>query len=105
MIRVAIPIDIGTVAATSCSAFALATPLRVDELLKLAVYEALGTRAPQDKRERGVRTTLAGLTAGEFVIDVDGRRYARPEDVVVCAHTAALRFFATIPTRKRLRVH
>jgi hypothetical protein len=95
VIRVAIPIDVRTIASTACSAFALVTPLRVEQLLRLAVYEVLGTRAPQDKRERGIRATLDGLRDGSFVIDVDGKIFDCLDDVVVCAGTATLRFFST----------
>jgi len=102
VIRIAIPIDVGTVAATECEAFALATPLRLDDIVRLAVYEALGPRAPHDKRERGVRTTLAGLEARKFVVDVDGRIYDSPGAVVVCAGTATLRFYSTEPRRRRM---
>jgi hypothetical protein len=94
VIRVPVPIDVATIVTSACGAFAFATPLRVEHLILLAVGEALGTRAPQDKRERVLRSTLAGLRAGEFVVDVDGRRFERAEDVVVCAGTATLRFFA-----------
>ncbi len=97
MIRVPVPIDVATVARTANSAFALATPLRVEQLLVLAVHEAHGARAPADKRERGIRTVLEGLRAGKFVVDVDGRIYERGDDVVVCAGTATLRFFSTEP--------
>ncbi len=100
MIRVPIPIDVATVALTANSAFALATPLRVEQLLILAVHEALGIRAPQDKRERGIRTMLDGLRSGNFVVDIDGRIYERGGDVVVCAGTATLRFFSTEPRSK-----
>ncbi len=93
MIRIPVPIDIGTVAATACSAFAAATPLRVDRLVRLAVDAALGTRAPQDKRERAARATVAGLRAGRYVVDIDGRIFERPEAVVVVAGTVTLRFF------------
>jgi hypothetical protein len=99
VIRVPVPIDVGTIAETASCAFALATPIRVDRLLALAVLEALGTRAPQDKRERGIRRTLAEFAAGTFVVDVDGRLYDRPDDVVVCTGVASLRFFST--TRER----
>ncbi len=94
MIRVSIPIDVGTIAATESSVFAHATPIRVDRLLALAVLEALGPRAPQDKRARAIRTTLAGFTAGLFTIEVDGRLFADPQGVVVCGNVATLRFFA-----------
>lgn len=76
-------------------AFRFATPLRVGELLALAVIEALGPRAPQDKRERGLRSTLASLEAGDFVVDIDGRLFRDPDDVVVCAGSATLRFYST----------
>ena len=102
VIRVAIPIDVHTVAATACGAFALATPLRVDHLLRLAVYEVLGTHAPQDKRDRSVRTTLEGLRDRKFVVDIDGRAYDRPEAVVLCSGAAQLRFFSTEPRRRSI---
>jgi len=95
VIRVSVPIDVGTVAATDSCAFALATPVRIDRLLVLAVCEALGGRAPQDKRARSIAATLAGFAAGEFVVDVDGRIYRRPDAVVMCEQFATLRFFST----------
>jgi hypothetical protein len=95
VIRVAIPIDVGMIGATGSGAFALATPLRVGDLVSLAIHEALGTRAPEDKRQRTLRTTLAGLAAGRFVVDVDGRLFRNPDDIVVCAGSVALRFFMT----------
>ncbi len=94
MIRVPIPIDVGTIAATECGVFACATPIRVERLLALAVLEALGPRAPQDKRARAIRTTLAGFFAGLFTIEVDGRIFSDPEATVVCGNVATLRFFA-----------
>ena len=94
MIRVPIPIDIGTIAATDCGVFACATPLRVERLLALAVLEALGPRAPQDKRARAVRTTLAGFFAGLFTIEVDGRIFSDPAAIVMCGNVATLRFFS-----------
>jgi len=102
VIRIAIPIDADTVAATGCEAFALATPLRVDEILRLAVCEALGPRAPDDKLERSVRATLAGLDARRFVVDIDGRIYDDCESVAVCSGVATLRFFSTEPRRRRM---
>ncbi len=93
MIRVSVPIDVRAVVETDSPAFALATPLRVDDLVALAVNEALGPRAPQDKRARALRATLGGLREGKFVVDVDGRTYQRAEDVVVCAGSVTLRFF------------
>lgn len=93
MIRVSVPIDVRAVVETDSPAFALATPLRVDDLLALAVNASLGPRAPQDKRARALRATLGGLREGKFVVDVDGRTYERAEDVVVCAGFVTLRFF------------
>lgn len=93
MLRVAVPIDVSAVSRTASAAFALATPLRVGELVSAAIVEALGPRAPQDKRERVVRSTLAGLAAGDYVVEVDGRVYRDPDDVAVCSGTATLRFF------------
>ena len=100
MLRVAVPIDVSAVARTASAAFALATPLRVRDLLTAAVVEALGPRAPQDKRERVVRSTLAGLAEATYVVEIDGRVYHDPDDVVVCSGTATLRFFL----RRALRV-
>ena len=91
MLRVAVPIDVSAVARTASAAFALATPLRVSDVLAAAVGEALGPRAPQDKRERVVRSTVAGLREGW--IEIDGKRYADPDHIVVCSGTATLRFF------------
>lgn len=105
VIRVTVPIDIGTVAQTACGAFALATPLRVDELLTVAVREALGMRAPQDKRDRVLRATLAGFEAGQFVVDIDGRIYDRPESVVLCAGAVRLRFFSSEPQQAPRKRH
>jgi len=102
VVRIAIPIDIGTISETECCAFALATPIRVDRLLALAVQEALGARAPADKRERGIRTTLSGFAAGKFVVDIDGRIFDRPDAVVVCSGFATLRFFSAEPQWRSL---
>lgn len=93
MLRVAVPIDVSAVARTASAAFALATPLRVGDVLTAAVGEALGPRAPLDKKERVVRSTLAGLRDGSFVVEIDGKRYRDPDDIVVCSGTATLRFF------------
>jgi hypothetical protein len=82
------------------SAFALATPIRVDRLLELAVSQACGARAPQEKRDRSIRTTLDGFRAGKFVVDIDGRLFDRPEAVVVCAGRATLRFFSIEPAER-----
>jgi hypothetical protein len=100
VIRVSVPIDVGTIAAMASSAFALATPIRVDRLLELAVSQACGARAPQEKRERSIRTTLDGFRAGKFVVDIDGRLFDRPEAVVVCSGRATLRFFSTEPAER-----
>jgi hypothetical protein len=100
-----VPIDVGMISQTANSAFALATPLRVDALLVLAVSQSLGSRAPQDKRERSIRSTLDGFLAGKFVVDIDGRIFDRPEAVVVCSGVVTLRFFSaergwrSLPTR------
>jgi hypothetical protein len=93
MLRVAVPIDVSAVSSTASTAFALATPLRVGDLLRTAVVEALGPRAPQDKRERVVRSTLDGLRSGRFVVEIDGRVYDDSDDVAVCSGTVTLRFF------------
>jgi len=94
MLRVAVPIDVSAVSRTASTAFALVTPLRVGDLLAAAVVEALGPRAPQDKRERVVRATIDGLASRSFVVEIDGRAYTDPDDVAVCSGTVTLRFFA-----------
>ncbi len=93
MIRVKVPLDLRAVAVGGSGAFALATPLRVRDLIAYAVREAIGTRAPHDKFLRSIHRTLAGLAAGDFTIDVDGRTFADPEAVVVCERSADVRFF------------
>ncbi len=93
MIRVRVPIDVNAVLCADSIAFALATPLRVGELLTHAVLDALGPRAPQDKRERVVATTHAGLNEGAFVLEIDGRLYQHCDEVAVVAGVAVLRFF------------
>ncbi|HZV76394.1 MAG TPA: hypothetical protein VFF63_01395 [Candidatus Babeliales bacterium] len=103
MIRVKVPLDLHAVAAGGSGAFALATPLRVRDLLAFAVREALGTRAPQDKFSRSIARTLAGLSGGDFIVDVDGRGYADPDAVIVCSGTADVRFFLT--QRRRAGIH
>jgi len=94
MIRVSVPIDLNAVVTNASAAFALATPLRLADIVATAVVVSLGRRAPQDKRERAVRRTLDGLHAGEFVVEIDGRVYSDAHEVVVCAGVVALRFFA-----------
>ena len=93
MIRVRVPIDVNAVLCADSIAFALATPLRVGELLTHAVLDALGPRAPQDKRERMVASTHAGLNAGAFIVEIDGRIYEHCDDVTVVAGIANLRFY------------
>jgi hypothetical protein len=93
MIRVRVPIDVNAVLCADSTAFALATPLRVGELLTHAVLDALGPRAPQDKRERAVASTHAGLNDGAFLLEIDGRFYEHCDEVAVVAGVATLRFF------------
>lgn len=95
MIRVRVPLDLHAVAADGSAAFALATPLRVRELLALAVREAIGSRAPDDKFMRSVHRTLAGLDRGDFIVDINGRSFFDADAVVVCEGTADVRFFLT----------
>jgi hypothetical protein len=103
VIRVPIPIDVGTIAATAGSAFALATPFRVDRLIALAVAQSCGERTPREKRDRHVRATLDGFLAGKFVVEIDGRQFDRPDAVVVCSGIATLRFFLREPSRRERR--
>ena len=103
MICVRVPLDLHAVADGGSAAFALATPLRVRELLALAVREAIGMRAPHDKFLRSMHRTLAGLAAGDFVVDVDGRAFRDADDVVVCEGTARVRFFITQRRRAGVR--
>ena len=93
VIRVRVPLDLHAVTAAGSAAFALATPLRVRELLALAVREAIGERAPHDKLARSVTRTLAGLEAGDFTVDIDGRPFTDGDAVVVCEGEATVRFF------------
>ncbi|MDQ2865378.1 MAG: hypothetical protein M3R51_04075 [Candidatus Eremiobacteraeota bacterium] len=93
MIRVRVPLDIHAVASGGSAAFAFATPLRIRELVALAVREAIGARAPYDKFQRSIARTLAGLRGGDFSIDIDGRNFIDPEAVVMCEGTVSVRFF------------
>jgi len=93
MIRVKVPLDLHAVAVGGSGAFALATPLRIRDLLEFAVREALGSRAPQDKFSRSIARTLVGLAAGDFIVDVDGRGFTDADAIVVCEGTANVRFF------------
>ena len=81
------------VASTACTAFALATPLRIEELVALAVREAQGAKAPLDKIKRCIGATLSGLRSGSFLVDVDGRMFGDPRAVVMCERWANVRFF------------
>jgi len=99
VIRVRVPLDLHAVATAGSAAFALATPLRVRELLALAVREAIGERAPRDKFQRSMARTLAGLDAGDFTVDIDGRLFTDGEAVVLCDSTVSVRFFVNRPTR------
>jgi hypothetical protein len=103
MIRVKVPLDLHAVAIGGSGAFALATPLRVRDVLAFAVREAIGSRAPYDKFARSVHRTLAGLAKGDFTVDIDGRTFADPEAVVVCEGMADIRFFLTTRRRTALR--
>jgi hypothetical protein len=103
MIRVKVPLDLHAVATGGSSAFALATPLRIRDLLAFAVREVLGARAPYDKLARGIHRTLAGLAAGDFIVDVDGRGFADADAIVVCEGTAHVRFFLAQRRRAPLR--
>lgn len=61
--------------------------------MALAVREAIGARAPSDKFQRSLRTTLIGLEDGRFLLTVDGRLVARTDDVIMCRQTAHVQFF------------
>ncbi|MEO6913735.1 MAG: hypothetical protein ABI182_06940 [Candidatus Baltobacteraceae bacterium] len=99
MIRVQVPLDLHAVAANGSAAFALATPLRVATLVAMAVKEVIGSRAPHDKFQRSLKTTLAGLADGRYRVVIDGRIFQTSEAVVVCAGIADVRFFlADSPT-------
>jgi hypothetical protein len=95
MIRVKVPLDLHAVAVGGSGAFALVTPLRIRDLIAFAVREAIGSRAPRDKFSRSVHRTLAGLAAGDFTIDVNGRTFTDADAVVVCESTADIRFFVS----------
>ena len=93
VIRVRVPLDLHAVACEGSTAFALATPLRIRDVVALAVREAIGARAPRDKFQRSMLRTLAGLKAGDFSVDVNGRHFTDAETVVVCEGTVDVRFF------------
>lgn len=104
MIRVRVPLDLHAVATSGSAAFALATPLRVRDLLALAVRETIGARAPYDKFERSMVRTLAGLAAGDFVVDIDGRTFSDGNAVMMCEGAVAVRFFIKRGTRAGLEL-
>lgn len=93
MITVRVPVDLHAVATSGCSVFASVTPLRIYHLLSLAVRETIGVRAPQERVVRNLRAAIGGLLSGRFTVDVDGRRFEHPDEVVVCGQTAQVRFF------------
>jgi hypothetical protein len=93
VIRVRVPLDLHAVTASRSGAFALATPLRVRDLISLAVREAIGMRAPADKFARSLYATLRGFSNGHFTVTIDGRRFEDADEVVVCGDTADVRFF------------
>ncbi len=94
-----VPLDLHAVASGGSAAFAAATPIRIRELLALAVREVIGERAQRDIFLRSIHRTLAGFAAGDFAVDINGRRYADADAVVVCESVAAVRFFAVRRTR------
>jgi len=98
VISVRVPLDLHAVAATGCGAFAAATPLRVRDLLALAVRQAIGKRASREMAARALTGTLHGLNARRFTLEIDGRRFHRSDDVVVCSDVARIRFF--LPARR-----
>jgi hypothetical protein len=102
MIRVKVPLDLHAVAVGGSGAFALATPLRVRDVLRFAVREVIGTRAPADKFSRSLHRTLAGLAAGDFTINVNGRSFSDADTIVVCERIADVRFFLTQRRRTAL---
>jgi hypothetical protein len=101
VIRVRVPLDLHSVADAGSAAFAAATPLRVRDLVALAVREAIGLRAPADKFARSLERTIAGLAAGDFFVNVDGRTFTDPEAVVLCDGASVVRFFLASPARQR----
>ncbi|MBV9233802.1 MAG: hypothetical protein JO030_07155 [Candidatus Eremiobacteraeota bacterium] len=103
MIRVKVPLDLHAVAVGGSGAFALATPMRISDLLRFAVREAIGHHAPSDKFSRSLARTLAGLAAGDFTIDINGRSFTDADAVVVCDRSADIRFFLT--QRRRASFH
>jgi len=103
VVRVNVPLDLSVVRSTACAAFAIATPMRIEQIIALAVREAQGAKAPVDKIKRCIRATLAGFYAGNFFVDVDGRAFKDPRAVVMCERWATVRFFLRAGTSKRKR--
>jgi len=104
VIRVRVPLDLHAVSVGGSAAFALATPLRVRDLLALAVREAIGARAPHDKFLRSMHRTLTGLANGDFSVDIDGRLFADSESVVMCEGSVCVRFFVSRGKRAGLEL-
>lgn len=96
------PLDLHAVAAGGSTAFALATPMRICDLLALAVREVIGPRAPADKFSRSMRRTLDGLDSGAYTLDINGRTFTDAKAVVVCEGAVDVRFFLNRPTRTGL---
>lgn len=97
MIRIRVPLDLHAVATDGSAAFAMATPLRVREVLTMAVREAIGALAPPDKLHRSVGRTLAGFERGDFWVTIDGRAVRDADAVLVCQGCADVRFFLNLP--------
>ena len=93
VIQVRIPLDLQAIADGGASAFALATPLALSQILALAVRESIGTLAPQDLYERNLARTLAAVGSGDIQVTVDGRECMRADEVIVCGSFASVRFF------------
>ncbi len=93
VIHVRVPLDLHAIADGDASAFALATPLSLVQILALAVRQSIGERAPRDLFERNFERTLAALDSGEITVTVDGRECRRLDEVVVCETNASVRFF------------
>ena len=70
-------------------------------MLGFAVREAIGSRAPYDKFLRSVHRTLAGLAAGDFIVEINGRGFSDADTVVVCEGTADIRFFLASAAGRR----
>ncbi len=93
VIHVRVPLDLNAIADGDASAFALATPLSLLQILALAVRQSIGERAPRDLFERNFERTLAALDSGDITVTVDGRECRRLDEVIVCGTDASVRFF------------